>query len=257
MVFIFLILGGFCFTLASLSLHSKLNLNPKSNNGAPCSLATALAAAAPCGTFSLPSPFLTLFFHCCWPPRCLICLLLSTQLTSHCVQLNSNFSTFLSPPTLLSFSSLLPGSLLSFSLHSVFLLCPSLLRLLSCFRCAVHESVCCSDPLPPLSFTTLFLTLSPLFSASLKLTSLDFRLLFRSLLLCFSISSFHHWLVSLQSTLSRSFSSSLLLFPSPSHSLPPSDKQCRFILGALNSFAKRLSIIIFVNNSLAQCVAMA
>lgn len=198
--------------MASLSLHSKLNLNPKSNNGAPCSLATALAA--PCGTFSLPSPFLTLFFHCCWPPRCLICLLLSTQLTSHCAQHTPTSITFLSPPILLSFSSLLPGSFLSFSLHSVFPLCVSLLRLLSCFRCAVHESVCCSDPLPPLSFTTLFLTLSPLSNASLKLTSLDFRLLFRSLLLCFSISSFHHWLVSLQSTLSRSFSFSLLLpFP--------------------------------------------
>lgn len=183
--------------------------------------------------------------------------MLSTQLTSHCVQLNSNFSTFLSPPPFslsLHYSQLF---LLLFLPALCLSLCLSLLRLLSCFRCAVHESVCCSDPLPPLSFTTLFLTLSPLFSASLKLTSLDFRLLFRSLLLCFSISSFHHWLVSLQSTLSRSFSSSLLLFPSPSHSLPPSDKQCRFILGALNSFAKRLSIIIFVNNSLAQCVAMA
>lgn len=38
----------------------------------------------------------------------------------------------------------------------------SFLRLLSCFACAVHESVCCSDPLPSLSFSTLFLYLSPL-----------------------------------------------------------------------------------------------
>lgn len=55
--------------------------------------------------------------------------------------------------------------------------------------------------------------------------------------------------------LSLPHSCSLPFSPYVSPSLPL--KQCRFILGALNSFAKRLSIIIFVNNSLAQCVAMA
>lgn len=237
----FLFLGGFCFTLASLSLHSKLNLNPKSNNGAPCSLlfpATALAAAAPCGPLSLPSLYLhsPLAPH---PSHSVFLIVVGRRVVSFafCCPLSWPHTALSYTPPSLPFSLLPPLSLalhyfpaqsLSFSLHFVFPLC------LSPVLFAATKLLClCSSRVRlllwsssfPLFLHSLPLSLAPLSPACLKLTSLDFRLLFRSLLLCFSISSFHHWLVSLQAL---SLSTSLMLFPPLSiclslplpHSLP-------------------------------------
>lgn len=150
--FYFIFFRGFCFTFASLSLHSKLNLNPMANNGAPCCLGN-FVMGAPCAVV-LPDPFVS-------PCTRSVLIVVRSRWLSHLP-----FAVHLADLTLLAVLSLFT-SLSTLTLFFLFLSLP-------------FPSLSLSPQLVPWPFAAAKL---------LSLCSLRFSLLL-SLILCFSLPAF-------------------------------------------------------------------